>query len=167
MTLEEAKQSILDHIKEKGSIQGYVHNSLHRDVLEFLEKEMPEISLPLERIYVLMFGHGFCADCGEPTTFKSYSKGYVTYCEECGIRQGKKLRKPIIEIPLICEQCGKTFIRKTKNEKELEKPKVRFCSKHCSQLWNYAHRDPEVEKARLEKTKKTNLKKYGNELVVN
>lgn len=51
MTIEEAKESILEHIKEKGSIQGYVYNSKHKEVLAFLEHEMPEIDLPLERIY--------------------------------------------------------------------------------------------------------------------
>ena len=167
MDLEEVRNRINAHLDEFHMIQGFANNRKNRDVMEFLQNEYPDVVDKSELLYIALHGKGKCEDCGEYTNFWNFNKGFKRFCPICGLKQFKKYKKEPFEVHVICEQCGNEFVYMSTNEKEKVTPKKRFCSKHCARVYNHANFTEEEKQSRLEKIKKTNLEKYGNEWVVN
>jgi len=168
------KNYINRHINKFGSLKGFKSkkNKKYLDELNFL---YPNKSIS-EQIYLFlnsMLESPLCCDCNiNHVRLITFNQGYHKRCQSCGLKYSSKINKrnktkQFLEIKLICKNCNKEFIRKTKNEKELSKPKVKFCSKSCATKYNQLNMPPKIRKLKIEKTKKTCLEKYGDEYVIN
>lgn len=167
MTLEEARVIVQAHIDKFGSIQGFSHNSENKEVIEFLKNAFPDAKKNGELLYRALYGRPTCPDCGKYTSFMNFNVGFQKYCSICGLQQMKKRKKEPFEVHVICKQCGNEFTYMSTLDREKEQPRKQFCSKHCAQLHMHATMTEEKKAERLEKIKKTNLEKYGDEWVVN
>jgi len=80
-----------------------------------------------------------CKECGKhfEVPVSEVKRGYGKFCSlSCSATYGNRLRakKPKRQVELICEQCGKTFMRTEQYIRKMHKYtdfEPRFCSRNC------------------------------------
>lgn len=76
-----------------------------------------------------------------------------------------KSKSELITITKVCKECLKEFSYTISiNNKTINKT---FCCKSCATAYNYRNMSDDTKRKRIKNTKATNLKKYGNEWVIN
>lgn len=177
MNKEQVKDKIKLHVNKYKSLNHFSNIKENKIFVQYINDYYESTSLSncsfSEKVWSLMnddYVH-HCPVCGIKCSFRNFNVGYSKYCKEHGIRIGscnsikkKRERSPEELIIKICEQCGKEF---SYTKRKLNKFYKRFCSKSCSATYIQRTRSKEDKIKIAKKIKRTNLKKYGSEYVVN
>jgi len=177
MTKENVIEKINEHIaKHNNQIRWFVKN---KDYIIWINEYYINTALKdspiIEKIWVLLHNDKieYCECCGVKSKFGNFHSGYRSKrCKKCGsyeaLKNNTMLRKNNSEEIIVkkeCKHCKKEFSYKTRSKNNTIKRF--FCSKSCATKFNQLHMSEEVRNKKIEKTKKTNLIKYGDEWVVN
>jgi len=178
MTKQDVIISIQNHLKNLNKFAGYKSpkNKKYLNwINEYYKNTEIKHSTHIEKCWVLLHNDNIehCLMCGKKSIFGNFTQGYRSKrCKKCGSPEGyrklaqkRKEESPEIIINKICKECDKEFSYKSR--KLNNTINRHFCSKSCAGNYNHKHMSKETKTKKSEKTKKTNLKKYGDEYVIN
>lgn len=178
MIKQDAINSIQSHLNKHGRFRGYKspkNKEYSNWINEYFKNTEIEKCKYTEKCWVLMHDEKIehCITCGVKSIFGNFNQGYRSkHCKKCGSPEGyrrlakkRKEESPEITITKKCKECDKEFSYKThKLNNTINKV---FCSKTCANIYTHKNMNEETKLKKSNKTKVTNLEKYGNEYVVN